>query len=169
MQLELAVQRVLGQLAGSLCQLMPGSYAQSCRTLSGSTIGAHVRHIIELFQALGNGYELGVVNYEKRKRDRALENDWDLACRQLYRIGEGLDRPDKPLLLEAGYDGMAGGPLLLTTNYHREVAYNLEHAIHHMALIRIGINEVGPYLVLPEEFGVAPATLQYKKECLAGS
>jgi len=66
MQLYLAVQNVFGQLAGSLCQLQPGEYVQPSEALSGHTIGQHVRHIIELFQSLENGYEQGLVNYEKR-------------------------------------------------------------------------------------------------------
>ena len=37
-------------------------------------------------------------------------------------------------------DGSA--PVVIPTNYFREIAYNLEHTVHHMALIRVGVNEV---------------------------
>jgi hypothetical protein len=159
MQLYLAVQNVFGQLAGSLCQLQPGEYTQPSETLSGHTIGQHVRHIIELYQSLENGYEQGLVNYEKRKRDKAIESDSQLACRLLEQILSGLARPDKPLLLEV--DPYTS----INTNYYREVAYNLEHTIHHMALIRIGIRDTGNHLVLPEGYGIAPSTLQYRHKC----
>ena len=159
MQSYLAVQNVFGQLAGSLCQLQSIEYVQPSETLSGHTIGQHVRHIIELFQCLENGYEQGLVNYEKRKRDKAIENDPRLACRLLEQILSGLTRPDKSLLLEVGH----GTPI--STNYYREVAYNLEHTIHHMALIRIGIRDTGNHLVLPEGYGIAPSTLQYHRKC----
>ncbi|HWK02527.1 MAG TPA: hypothetical protein VNS58_02780 [Puia sp.] len=174
MQLYRAVQNVFGQLAGSLCQLSPEEYRNPCETLSGHTIGQHVRHIIELFQSLENGYTAGIVNYEQRKRDKAIENDPDLACRLLTRILTDLARPDKPLLLEASYadaaPGSSGssrssGPMTLSSNYYREIAYNLEHTIHHMALIRIGIRDTGSRLVLPEEYGIASSTLQYRREC----
>lgn len=173
MQLYLAVQNVFGQLAGSLCQLQPGEYTQPSEVLSGHTIGQHVRHIIELYQSLENGYEQGLVNYEKRKRDKAIENDIELACRLLGQILSGLARPDKSLLLEVGYGlcpaepaGSSVGPAVpINTNYYREVAYNLEHTIHHMALIRIGIRDSGNHLVLPEEYGIAPSTLQYRRKC----
>src|SRR5882757_9720051 len=113
MELVQAVQKVFGQLAASLCQLKPGEYAQPSQALSGHTIGQHVRHIIELFQCLENGYEQGLVNYEKRKRDQAIENDPDLACRLLQQILADLSRPDRPLVLEASYDEGSSLPLVI--------------------------------------------------------
>ena len=163
MQLVQAVQKVFGQLADSLCQLHPGEYVQPSPALSGHTIGQHVRHIIELFQCLENGYEQGLVNYEKRKRDTAIEKDPELACRLLEQILADLSRPDRPLVLEASYEENL--PLVLSTNYYREIAYNLEHTIHHMALIRIGIRDTGSEHHLPESYGIASSTLQHRREC----
>ena len=165
MELQRAVQRIFVQLASSLCQLKTGEYSQPCTSLSGHTIGQHVRHIIELFQALEQGYGAGTVNYEKRKRDKAIEEDGIMACRLLEQIGQRLNRPDKSLLLESGYDEQAPLPLLIPTNYQREIAYNLEHTIHHMALIRIGIRELNSRLVLPESYGIASSTLKHHREC----
>jgi len=176
MELQQAVQSVFGQLTGSLCQLKASAYSQGSAVLSGHTIGQHVRHIIELFQALENGYGAGIVNYEKRKRDRLIETDPSLACRLLQEIQDQLDRPDRPLILEAGYAAPSPAaasagtspvttPLLIATNYYREIAYNLEHTIHHMAMIRIGINQLAADLVLPDEYGIASSTLKYRREC----
>ncbi|HTI09978.1 MAG TPA: hypothetical protein VL832_15530 [Puia sp.] len=163
MKLVQAVQKVFGQLATSLCQLQPGEYVQPSQALSGHTIGQHVRHIIELFQCLENGYEGGLVNYEKRKRDPAIEKDPELACRLLEQILANLSRPDRPLVLEASYEEDL--PLVFSTNFYREIAYNLEHTIHHMALIRIGIRDTGSEQFLPESYGIASSTLQHRREC----
>lgn len=46
-------------------------------SLSGAAIVGHVRHVLEMFVCLQQGYETGMVNYEKRKRDNAIES-----CRQ---------------------------------------------------------------------------------------
>jgi hypothetical protein len=165
MELQLAVQSLFGQLAGSLCQLKAGAYSQPCTSISTATVGQHVRHIIELFQALEQGYVSGTVNYDNRKRDTAIETDETLACRLLEQIGSRLGRPDKALLLEARYNEQSPAPLVISTNYHREIAYNLEHTIHHMALIRIGIRELDSRLDLPDGYGIASSTLKHRREC----
>jgi hypothetical protein len=42
--------------------------------------------------------------------------------------------------------------------------YNLEHTIHHMALIRIGISEVSD-IRLSENYGVASSTIKHLQSC----
>lgn len=164
MQLQQAVNNVFVQLSASLKQLSQNEYVQPCNTLFNNTIGQHVRHIIELFQCLENGYDAGVVNYEKRKRDLEIENSKELASQLLQKIYEELMRENKELVLEASYDEGSQEMISIATNYYREIAYNLEHTIHHMALIRVGINEVSS-IKLPEEFGVASSTVKYRKQC----
>lgn len=164
MQLQQAVNTVFVQLAGSLAQISQQEYVQPCKNLFNNTIGQHVRHVIELFQCLEKGYDIGIVNYEKRKRDLAIETDKELAGRLLLEIHSSLGRCDKTLTLQATYDDHADAPLSIATNYYREVAYNLEHTIHHMALIRVGLTEVTS-ITLPDNFGVATSTMKYKKQC----
>lgn len=164
MQLNQAVNNVFIQLSSSLDQLSGQEYIQPCNNLSNNTIGQHVRHIIELFQCLEKGYDEGLVNYEKRKRDIAIETDKNLAASLLKEVYDQLDRPDKEMILEACYDDLAAEAIKIPTNYYREVAYNLEHTIHHMALIRVGIREVST-IELPADFGVASSTVKYRKQC----
>jgi hypothetical protein len=164
MQLQQAVNNVFVQLAETMNQLSQQEYSQPCQTLFKNTIGQHVRHIIELFQCLEEGYEAGVVNYEKRKRDTTIEHNKEFAAGLLKDIYAGLEKPDKDLTLEAIYDDHSTDPIRIHTNFHREIAYNLEHTIHHMALIRVGINEVSN-IGLPEDFGVASSTVKHRKQC----
>ena len=164
MQLQQAVNNIFVQLSGSLSQLSPPQYSQPCTTLFSNTIGQHVRHIIELFQCLENGYESGVVNYEKRKRDVLIETDKELATQLLIDLHRVLNKPNKLLTLEACYDDHINEAIAIETNYYREIAYNLEHTIHHMALIRVGITEIST-IQLPDDFGVASSTIKYRKQC----
>jgi hypothetical protein len=164
MQLQQAVNNIFVQLAGSLGQLSPPQYSQPCQTLFNNTIGQHVRHIIELFQCLENGYLIGEVNYEKRKRYALIETDKELASSLLLNIYQGLTKPNKPLTLVACYDEHINETIVIETNYYREIAYNLEHTIHHMALIRVGITEISS-VQLPDDFGVASSTIKYRKQC----
>jgi hypothetical protein len=164
MELTKAVNNVFLQLEQVILQVTDEEYSKPCTTLFQNTIGQHVRHIIELFQCLENGYEIAVVNYEKRNRDKRIEIDRNFARLLLSEIYEGIDRPDKHLTLEASYDDLNSIPIRIQTNYFREIAYNLEHTIHHMALIRVGLAEA-TNLQLPENFGVASSTVKYRKQC----
>ena len=139
-------------------------FVQPCATLNNHSVGEHVRHIIELFQGLELGYAAGIINYDARKRDRMIETNKELAVKLLPEICANLNKPNKYLQLEASYDEHSSESMMLSTNYYREIAYNLEHAIHHMALIRIGIQEVST-LSLSEDFGVASSTIKHLRKC----
>lgn len=164
MQLQQAVNNVFAQLAETINQLSAEQYTQPCRSLANNTIGQHVRHIIELFQCVENGYAAGTVNYENRKRDIRIETDKATALQLLFEIHSELGRPDKEMVLHANYDEHADEPIAISTNYFREIAYNLEHTIHHMALIRAGIDEISD-IRLPDNFGVASSTIKHRRQC----
>ena len=162
--LKQPIQHVFVQLSETLNQLSNEEYARPSNILLNATIGQHVRHIIELFQCLEKGYDEGVVNYEKRKRDYQIESNKELATALLKAVYQNIERPNKEIILEAEdyYDTMEIASI--PSNYYRELAYNLEHTIHHMALIRVGVNEIS-FIELPDEFGVAYSTVKYRKQC----
>ncbi|CAN5813349.1 hypothetical protein BH10BAC2_BH10BAC2_20200 [soil metagenome] len=164
MHLQQAIANVFVQLNDSLNQLSNEQYLQPVQTLSNATIGQHVRHIIELFICLENGYQDGVINYEKRKRDYTIETNKAFAVQLLHSIVAGLGKPNKALMLEAGYDDLSEDVVTIETNYLREVVYNLEHTVHHMALIRVGITSFSA-ITLPEGYGVASSTIKYRQAC----
>jgi len=164
MLLKQPIQNVFVQLTETLNQLSNDEYIQPSMILFNASIGQHVRHIIELFLCLEKGYETGVVNYEKRKRDYMIETSKDFAIELLKDIYHRLERPDKDLVMEAEDYENTEGVVIIRSNYYREIAYNLEHTIHHMALIRVGINEVST-IELPQEFGVAYSTIKYRQQC----
>ena len=164
MLLKQPIQNVFVQLTETLNQLSADEYIQPSKTLFNASIGQHVRHIIELFLCLEKGYESGVVNYEKRKRDYQIETNKDLANQLLKDIYHRLERPNTDLVMEAEDYENTAGIVAIPSNYYREIAYNLEHTIHHMALIRVGVNEVST-IELPQEFGVAYSTIKYRQQC----
>ncbi len=164
MLLKQPIQHVFVQLSETLDQLTNDEYIQPSKTLFNATIGQHVRHIIELFLCLEKGYDEGIVNYEKRARDYRIETDKVVAAVLLKEVYKNIERPNREIMLEAEDYCDANGVVAVPSNYYRELVYNLEHTIHHMALIRVGIKEVSS-VNLPEEFGVAYSTVKYRKEC----
>jgi uncharacterized damage-inducible protein DinB len=165
MELQKAVHDVFIQLADSLNRLDPDQYNYPCKNLSGNTIGQHVRHVIEMFQCLDKGWLTGEVDYEKRIRDRRIETDRSFAVDLLEEITLQISKEDKSLFLLTYYDEFRTEPERINTNYYREIAYNLEHTIHHMALIRIGLRELGD-IAVDDSYGVASSTLKYRKQCV---
>jgi hypothetical protein len=161
MQLHKSINNLFEMLEDSLVQLSEEQYTRKIDTLSGATIGQHVRHILEMFVCLQDGCNCGIVNYEKRKRDIIIENSKDIAIDLMHRIIYSLHCSNRELILEAGFDHNSSEFTRLPTNYFREIAYNLEHTIHHLALIRIGIVEVSE-IQLPKEYGVASSTIKHR-------
>ena len=164
MELQKAVYQVFTQLSDSIVQLETDHYQYACVNLSGNTIGQHVRHIIEMFQCLEAGYERGEVDYDRRKRDHRIETDKILALDLLKEIIQQIAKGNKILYLFTYYDDLQNEPEKIATNYFREIAYNLEHTIHHMALIRVGLRELGG-IPVEDSYGVASSTLKYRQQC----
>ena len=164
MVLKQPIQHVFVQLSESLKQLTDAEYTGTSQILFNASIGQHVRHIIELFLCLEKGYEDGFVNYENRKRDFTIETNKNIAISLLKDIYSRLDRENKDIILQTGDDDNNNATIAIPSNYYRELAYNLEHSIHHMALIRIGIHEVSA-IILPEGFGVAFSTIKHRNTC----
>jgi hypothetical protein len=165
MNLQKAINQVFLQLADSLHQLSTEQFAQPCNNLSGNTVGQHVRHIIEMFQCLEVGYLSGELDYEKRKRDKRIETEKDFALSILPVLLKQLEKPNKQISLLVYYDELDSVPEQIDTNYFREIAYNLEHTIHHMALIRVGFRELGD-LVIDDSYGVANSTIKHRQQCV---
>jgi hypothetical protein len=164
MHLKEMIAPVLQQLSQSLQQLSDDEYCKKCKLLQGSSIGNHSRHIIELFTCLLNGYNNGIINYDNRKREKEIECNKTYACNLLIQIIDKINLKNKPLNLHTNMYVIKNEPIFVATNFYREVMYNIEHAIHHMALIRIGVNEVSK-IELPTNFGIAPATIKHHQLC----
>jgi hypothetical protein len=154
--------QTIEQFKQVLIQLPEDCYTRPCPALSGATIGQHTRHIIELYQCLLEGYAPAAVFYDSRKRDKRMEQEVNFAVDQLQRIQNSLERPKRKLLI---YYKLNDGEEILESNYFREVMYNLEHTIHHKALIKVAIDQFTD-IILPESFGVAPSTMQYRNPCV---
>ena len=104
------------------------------------------------------------MNYEKRERDILIETDKNFAASLLKEIIRQVSKENKSIYLLTYYDDQHDEPEKINSNYFREIAYNLEHTIHHMALIRVGLRELGD-IPVDDSYGVASSTLKYRQQC----
>lgn len=168
----------LPQIAGSalndlryyLSVIDPVTYQAPLEILSGSTIGQHTRHIIEFYnclleQSINDG--MPEINYAKRRRDFLIESAPDHALQNVNQICERLSELDaeKKCLLDCTEHGQEN--LLVPSTIGRELIYNIEHTIHHLAIVKIALKATTPSMVLPEHFGVAPSTIRHRQESCA--
>lgn len=169
MNLNKACSNILTQLIDLVDQIKEQDFTRPIASLGNSTIGQHLRHTLEFFICLEEGAEQGLVNYDKRAHDKLIENDKFIALTTLNRINDFiLSQPSNRVLkLEAGYDLNKEEFVTIETNFLRELVYNIEHAVHHMAIMKIGIREVAPSIKLPHDFGIAASTIRYKEATAA--
>ena len=157
---------VLSELRGFVVSVDDDSYVQPVDVLDGATLGQHVRHATEFYICLLESLNSAqpVVNYEARRRNPHLEQSRKEAISALKQIEVQLlsFREDRhvSLLVE---DSNSNEEMLLPSSLYREYAYNIEHSIHHMAMLRMGAKEVCKGLQLSESFGVAKGTIDYRK------
>ncbi|MFA9186593.1 DinB family protein [Flavobacterium sp. FBOR7N2.3] len=156
-----SINRSLNELVDLLVQISNSEYARPCAALSNSTIGEHTRHIVEMFQCLNNSYVSGMINYDKRPRNKRIETDTEFAKNQINLIQNSLEKENKKLLLLQVVDQEE---LHVESNYYRELLYNLEHCIHHQALIKVAVLQYETITIDPN-FGVARSTIEYRNQC----
>ena len=159
MKLQNDAKDILIQLANTINLLNLNEYSYKIELLSNATIGEHTRHIIELFQQLLSGYESGNINYDNRKRDIRLEQNIDFAIKTIGNIITELHKENKKLKIITLSSNKQS---IIKSNFERELLHNIEHCIHHQAIIKIGLL----YLKktdIHKHFGVAKSTIKYRK------
>jgi hypothetical protein len=159
--LFLSVKNTLQEVVTLVQQLNEEEYIRPCHSLGGATIGQHTRHIIEMFQCLISNYDSACVNYDLRSRNKKIETSPTYAMVCLIEVMTTVGKENKSFQL---LQRVEGKDILMETSYYRELLYNLEHCIHHQALIKVAIIDLENIMV-SESFGVAPSTIQYKKSC----
>ncbi|QSE98592.1 DinB family protein [Fulvivirga lutea] len=169
MKLTEACKEILKQLDSVINSIKDEDFAKPIPSLNNSTIGQHVRHTLEFFTCLISSCKNGAVNYDKRDHDAVIEQDRTVAEAVIADIINFLD--DAPsniqLTLVANYNLYDEENTAIETNLYRELAYNIEHAIHHMALIKVGLKEIASYISLPSNFGVAVSTIKFQQAQVA--
>ncbi len=100
--------------------------------------------------------------YDDRKRDNKTEINRQHATALLRLISSRIENENRDMII---HTSVAGKTFSVSTNYHREILYNAEHTVQHMALIRVAI-QFASDVVLPPDFGVASSTIKYRKQCV---
>ncbi len=133
-------------------------------------VGAHLRHVIEHYEALLLAEPGESVDYDNRPRDAALQASPRLARGRLLALQQCLSSPcaidlGRPVTLR-GQAGLVGEfAFEVSSSVGRELVFVASHAVHHYALLVAHAQQHG--IVLPSGFGIAPSTVAYQRAAAA--
>ena len=133
-------------------------------TYEGRRIGCHLRHILEFYECLLEGVATGVIDYDARRRDAAVEQSRAVAAARIQHLKAALFGsaafPGSMAVQVRMEDAGAADPLLLST-FARELQVLSSHTVHHFAIVACALRDAG--MPMDAEFGVAPSTLRYRQ------
>jgi hypothetical protein len=132
-------------------------------------VGAHLRHVIEHYEALVFPAAHGVVDYDNRARDRELERNPALARERLQALRTRLGTGSLALTTSVQVHGQGGTAgeftFSVASSIGRELAFVASHTAHHFALLAPHCREHG--ISTPADFGQAPSTVAHARAASA--
>ncbi len=72
-------------------------------------------------------------------------------------------REEDSVILEADFTSKGKSGNTIKTTAGRELAYCIEHSIHHQALIKAGLITIGLSSLTDKHFGLAYSTIRYRE------
>jgi uncharacterized damage-inducible protein DinB len=130
---------------------------------AGSTIGQHIRHILDHYVSL-MGAEAEVVDYDRRHRGSSIETDVAQARAQIAELlawTQKLDEAalERPITVVCEVSLCRTERAQVGSTLGRELMFLSSHMVHHQAIVAM----IAQALSVPVEagLGLAPATRTY--------
>lgn len=153
---------LLRQISELIQKLEIHEYTRELSILNGNTIGKHIRHILEFYQCLIQAYDSSTLNYDERNRDLTIETSIETAQSVVEEIISEIRNLDLKKEIDLK-QGLFDAEVYIKSCIGREILYNIEHTVHHLAIVRIAIEQSFEHISLPQDFGVAFSTKNYRE------
>lgn len=162
MNMLLQANHVLLKEAAVLIASMDDSfYSQPMPAFASGSIGQHIRHVLDHYQAVVNVAN-SVIDYDRRRRDVRLESCKQLALAEIQQTIDVLTHlEDGAVRVHSEVSPSDKVVVEVHSTIKRELLFVTSHAVHHFALIALLLRLQG--VVVPDSFGVAPATLTHQR------
>ncbi|WP_420573078.1 hypothetical protein [Kordia sp.] len=124
-----------------------------------SSVGSHIRHILDFYNCIFKGLKSQHVNLTSRDRNQKIESDCNCAISEIDVIAHklrNLHSTDLNLLLNVE-DNLGNGNITLQYTLAALLAQANSHTIHHYAIIGY-ITERLNVVIEDENFGYNPTT-----------
>ncbi|CZF80518.1 DinB family protein [Grimontia marina] len=151
---------VAAQALELLYQLSDDQYNFVAAPYLQSSIGQHMRHILDVMHAAS----AQDIDYDVRRRSHPVETsreiaiaEWRHLCEWLESLGDADMNTALYVRHEVSLNRLAAAKSASTVG--RELVFVSSHAVHHFALIRVSLSAQN--IGVAETFGLAPATLSH--------
>jgi len=156
---------IFNQINEILNLLDESHYSEPLTIFNGSTLGQHFRHILDFYSCVVKGGIHGEVNYAMRDRSVSIESNIKLAQDHFKELQSQIDTlsDDQVLAVVTDFheDTVSQHDIVKST-IGRELMYAYDHAIHHLAMIKIGIRDNYHHLNIDQSMGVASSTIKHR-------
>ncbi len=139
-------------------------FYQPLAIYNGSSFGKHFRHIHDFFHCIVVQADEPNIDYCHRHRDSNLEGSKAISIDSFNNLKRELINLNESQLLSVKADFTLDNGLrpMVKTSIGREIMYAYDHAVHHLAIIKIGLNEHCPDLEINQDLGVAASTIRHQ-------
>ncbi|MEE9372763.1 MAG: hypothetical protein V3V00_06880 [Saprospiraceae bacterium] len=164
MTISKATSRILDQLINVINKIDAEDYVKPLAIYNGATIGKHFRHIYDFYDCLICGGRKGCIDYCNRNRIVELESSQDGIITFFNKIKSEIDTLDPKETIEVygDFEYENGDRPKCTSSLGREMLYAYDHAVHHLAIIKLGIRAEIPGVLLDNSIGIAASTLRHQ-------
>ncbi|MFK7732253.1 MAG: DinB family protein [Pseudomonadales bacterium] len=161
---------ILKQAVELLDKLSEQQYCHSDACGSPSSVGKHMRHIVEHYQSFLGRLDAGVINYNTRPRCVDSETSLEFARQAVLTVIKQLEymdaqAPNLDQLVDVYLQTTKQGdtePAVRST-LARELVFLHGHAVHHFAQLSSQLQLMGSSIDT-SEFGKAPSTIEYEAQ-----
>ncbi len=158
---------IIQQVICLLDNIEDHKYCKPLAIFEGAFLGKHFRHIFDFYTCLLNGIHTGLVNYSNRARNAEIEMNTNTASEAFEEIIKQIENVNENMRIKVKADfGETDHEdrVLVLSSVGRELMYAYDHAVHHLAMIKIALKSNFPEIHCEESLGLAPATLRYEQE-----
>lgn len=158
-------ERIIDQITQVLSVLDKADYTNKLSLFNGSTIGQHVRHIHDFYHCVVRGVERGSLDYCNRERDANIEAEPEFALLLFRKMHETIQDFDvsEEIDVVPDFTDKEVERFSVKSSVGRELMYAYDHAVHHLAIIKMGLRQHFPTKEIDPAVGVAPSTIKFHK------
>lgn len=151
--------------------IKPADYIHKNERIYNSSIGGHIRHSLDHFQCLAitakfPSTSTNMANYDERKRKTEVETNPLAALAVIEQLQLSIHSWDLSQSVDVSFiaDNFEFKSYTVTSTLGRELSFVAHHAVHHMSMVKLLLQELG--YELPPDLGIAMSTAKDIKQQL---